>query len=225
MGQVRPQDGHQGQEQGGPGGDVGVDQVIDVEPGPRGQGQVHQEDEAEHQECHQGLEPHQPRPEVREAAGDDLDVAIEAGDGRDGHEDEVEAGPQPAVAQGQEALVEDGHSGQPDVVPSLGVGEAGRGHREVGVSLLGGPKEAESEQDAEEDPDSVSDQHHGRVPDQVVSELVAPGQGGLGAEAELEAEHDVLGGLKPEAGLLEQPPVRREEGEHTLGRAISQASS
>ena len=107
------------------------------------------------------------------------------------------------------------------------MGEAGRGHGKAGEVRvrLGSSEEAEGEQDAEEDPDGVGDQDHGGVPDQVVPELVAPGQGGLGAEAKLEAEHHVLGGLQPEAGLLEQPPVRREEGEHTLGRAVSQASS
>ena len=58
-----------------------------------------------------------------------------------------------------------------------------------------------------------------------MSELVAPRQGGVGAEAKLETEHHMLGGLQPEAGLLEQPPVRREECELTLGLTVSQASS
>ena len=94
-----------------------VIRVVDVEPRPRGQGYVHQEDEAEDQECHKWLESH------------------------------------------QQALVEDGHCGQPDVVTGLSVREAGRGYGEAGevrVSLCVF-KLAEAEQDAEENPDGVGD--------------------------------------------------------------------
>ena len=173
VGQDGRHQGDEGDEEAGPGGQVGVEQVVDVYPGLGGEGQVHQEDQNQHTDRHQGLQLGQARSEAAEAAGDDLDVTDEAGDGDDAQQDEVKSGPEPAVAQTEERLVQDGDGRQPEPLSSHGPDHLGT-LLDVGVP---GSQESQGEQEGEEDPDDVRDDDDGDIPDQVVSVLVTPGVG------------------------------------------------
>ena len=216
--------GEEGEEESRPGGDVGDQQVVDVDPPRRGQHQVRQEEHGQDQEGDQWLEPSHGRLETEEAAGDDLDVAEEGGHANQDDQDEVEACPEPAVAEGGEGLLKERGSRE----PYPGVNVVGhQGAREAVVrwvaAQLGKADQGEGEHRGEENPDQVRHRHDRRVPHQVRREPAVAGEGGEGAKTKLEREHCLSSCFKPGGRAGKRLPVRGEQVQDCVGSTWCQA--
>ena len=200
LGAVTGEGGQEGEERGQetrPGGDVGVQEAVHVYTTPCAQHQGQQEEEGEDGEGDGGLVAEEGGPEADDGGADGLEEAGEGGQGGQEYQEEQQPRPQPARGDGGQGGLHYRDPGHEEAGPRDGDREAGLRGQDVGqvdgLEAVGDPEEAEHEQDGEHGPDQVGGDHDGGVPHQVVVVAVVAGEGGHGAQAELETEDD-LGG-------------------------------
>ena len=153
--------------------------------------------------------------------GDDLQVSEERGGADQAEEDEVEAGPEPAVTEGGQTALQQRDAGQPE--PAAGVVGQDRGAGVDPQTVLRRPQQAEGERQPEQQPQQVAAYYGPAVANQVVAELGVSRESRDGAQPQLEGEHHLCGGGEPELRLGEAGPVRGQQGDSGLGWTVQWA--
>jgi len=105
MTEDRGEDCEEGEEDAGPGGQVGEENMVDMNPSLGSKHQVQQKQQHHHAKHKGRLERQDVGPPVDEAAGDNLQVTKHGGDADQEQEDEEEASPEPASADSSQGCL------------------------------------------------------------------------------------------------------------------------
>ena len=108
------QDGQQAEEEAGPGGDVDVEEVEDMDATISCKDEVNKEQENKKAEDGDGAEREAGGLVAGKAAGNDLEEADDAGEAGDDEQDEEERGPEPGEVKLGEGGVHEGTKAKPD---------------------------------------------------------------------------------------------------------------
>ena len=164
-----------------------------MDPAAGGQHEGHQEEEGEEGEGEDRLVAQQGRAEAHQARGHHLQQPRQRGQATQQHQQEEEAGPQPARGQRGQRGLHQGDARQPQPGPRDGgrvAAIAGGQLLQVdGLEVVCDAEEGEDEERGQHDPDEVGGEDDAGVPHQVVVVAVVGGVGRHRAQPQLQAVH------------------------------------